>query len=152
MHDLLFYFLFLMHQIWKCSVYCLFLCLLVFYQFQTLDPRLRPIFAKSDPSPFPDCCLAAAFRFCLISLNPSRARLKYIQWLFLLGPIVLTLLTLMFIGSCFLLILSHFETKDLPFGRLTVLGVALFLKIMCLLTIFFILFFFFFLYQIFFPE
>ena len=103
---------------------------------KTLDPRLRPIFAKSDPSPFPDCCLAAAFHFCLIFLNPSRARLKYIQRLFLLGPIVLTLLTLMFIGSCFLLILSHFETKDLPFGRLTVFGFALFLKIMCLLTIF----------------
>ena len=37
----------------------------------------------------------------------------------------------MFIGSCFLLILSHFETKDLPFGRFTTFGFAVFLKIMC---------------------
>ena len=105
----------------------LFISFLLISDPKTLGPILRCIFAKSDPSPFPDC-LAASFRFFLIFLNASLARLKYIQWLFLLGPIVLTL---MFMGSCFLLILSHFETKDLLFGRLTVLGVALFLKNMC---------------------
>ena len=32
----------------------------------------------------------------------------------------------MFIGSSFLLILSHLDLKDLPFGRLTTFGAALF--------------------------
>ena len=73
----------------------LFISFLLISDPKTLGPILRPIFAKSDPSPFPDC-LAASFRFFLIFLNASLARLKYIQWLFLLGPIVLTL---MFMGS-----------------------------------------------------
>ena len=89
----------------------LFISFLPMSDSKTLDPRLRPIFAKSDQSPFPDCCPAGAFRFCLIFLNASLARLKYILRLFPLGPIVLTVLILMFIGSCFLLMLSILRQK-----------------------------------------
>ena len=61
-------------------------------------------------------------------------------WLFLLGSVVVFLVTFIFIGSCFLVIVSHFETKDLPFGRFTTFRFALF-QIMCFLTIFFTLLF-----------
>ena len=47
----------------------------------------------------------------------------------------------MFIGNRFLLILSHLDVKDPPFGRLTTFSAALFLKIIVCFTIF--LFFFF---------
>ena len=116
---------------------------------KAFDPRSKPAFIRLDPSPLPDCW---AFHFCLIFLNPSLARLKYIWRLFLLEPIVLTLLIQMLIGSCFLLILSHFETKDLPFGRLIVFGFALFLRIICFLTIFYLILLLFFHFPNIFPK
>ena len=56
--------------------------------------------------------------------------------LFCLAPMVLSRLTFMFMGSCFLLILSHLEVKVLPFGKFTIVGYALFLK----MTVCFIIF------------
>ena len=53
------------------------------------------------------------------------AKFTKVYLLSFLGPTLLTLVTLMFLGSCFLLILLYLETNDIPFGRFTIFGVGL---------------------------
>ena len=93
---------------------------------KALDPSSILALARSEAIPLPIC--ACFFRLAFIFLNAGAARLSKILLLFRLGPIVLFLFTLMLVGSYFSLILSHFHVKDLPFGKFTTFGYALFLK------------------------
>ena len=111
----------------------LFISLLPNEEFIALDPISRSIFARSPPSLLPAC-----LRFCFIFWKPGAARLCKILLLFLLGPIFLALITLMFLGSRFLLILSYFVANDLPLGKLTIFGDALRLKVILSPIVFFV--------------
>ena len=124
--------LFLMRQIWICLGYCLCPCLLIFYQ--ASDPSSRLTFARSDARPLPDCL--AFFHLALIFLSAGAAWLIKILVLFCLAPMILSRLTFMFKGSCFLLILSHLVVKDLPSGKFTIVGYTLFLKMIVCFIIF----------------
>ena len=93
-------------------------------EFIALEPMFNPRFAKLLASPFP-VCLLLRFLYSFLILIPALAcwpswtLLFSLFLIFCLGPIVLALVTLMFPGSCFLLILSYLETKDMPLCKFT---------------------------------
>ena len=89
-------------------------------------------FAKLLASPFPVCLLLRFLYFFLILFALSCAGVLtklnltfFFDFDFYLRPIVLARVTLMFPGSCFLLILSYLETKDVPLGKFTANGTGL---------------------------
>ena len=101
---------------------------------KAFNPSSRPTFARLDARPLPDCL--AFFRLAFIFLSAGAAWLIKILLMFRLTPMVLSRFTFMFIGSCFLLILSHLEVKDLPSSKFTIIGYALFLKMIVCFIIF----------------
>ena len=111
----------------------LFMSFLPIEEFNAFDPISISNFVRSPPSPLPAC-----LRFRIIFRRAGAARLSKILLLFLLSPIFLALLTLIFLGSCFLLIFSYFAVKDLPSGKLTTFGPALRLKTILSLIVFFV--------------
>lgn len=88
------------------------------------NPSSNRVFAILAKIPFPDW----DFRLAFVFLKAGAAWLSKTLLLFFLGAIVLCLFTLILIGSCFLLILSHVDVKDLPFGNEPTFGSAFFLK------------------------
>ena len=98
----------------------LFMSLLPNEDFKAFDPISTPSFARFSPTPLPAC-----LRFLLLFLKAGAAKFTKICLLSFLGPTFQALVTLMFLGSCFLLILSYLETNDVPFGRFTIFGVGL---------------------------
>ena len=101
---------------------------------KAFDPSSRPTFARLDARPLTDCLVF--FHLALIFLSAGAAWLIKILLLFRLAPMVLSRLAFMFIGSYFLLILSHLEVKNLPSGKFTITGYALFLKMIVCFIIF----------------
>ena len=102
----------------------LFISLFLIEEFRALEPISIPSFARFPRSPFPDC-----LHFFLIFFKAGPAKFNRILLLFFLGPIFLGRVTLIFLGSCFQLILSYLARKVFPFGRFTTFGVAVFLSI-----------------------
>ena len=98
----------------------LFMNLLLKEEFKAFDPISISSFARFSPTPLPAC-----LRLLLIFLKAGAAKFTKICLLSFLGPTFQALVTLMFLGSCFLLILSYLETNDVPFGRFTIFGVGL---------------------------
>ena len=98
-------------------------------EFIALEPMFNPRFAKLLASPFPVCLLLKFLYFFLILFALScvgvLAKLNltfFFVFGFFLGPIILVLVTLMFPGSCFLLILLYLDMKDVPLGKFTATG------------------------------
>ena len=110
----------------------LFMSLLPNEELKALDPISIPSFDRFFPSP-----LRACLHFLYIFLKAGAAKFNKICLLSFLGPTFLALVTLMFLGSCFLLILSYLKTNDVPFGRFTIFGVGLRLKTIFSLILFF---------------
>ena len=104
-----------------------FMCLFPDEEFMALDSISIPSFARFSPIPLPAC-----LRFLLIFVKAGAVKLTKILLLSLLRPMFLVFVTLMFVGSFFLLILSYFEMKDVPFGRFTTFVVGLCRKIIFL--------------------
>ena len=101
---------------------------------KAFDPSSRPTFARLDARPLTYCLVF--FHLALIFLSAGAAWLMKILLLFRLAPMVLSRFAFMFIGSCFLLILSHLEVKNLPSSKFTIIGYALFLKMIVCFIIF----------------
>ena len=105
----------------------LFISLFPIEEFRALEPISIPSFARFPPSPFPDCL--HFFLFFLKLDPPNLTEFFCYFFLVLFFPIFfLVRVTLIFLGSCFQLILSYLATKVFPFGRFTTFGVALFLN------------------------
>ena len=98
----------------------LFMSLLSNEEFKAFDPISIPSFARLSPTPLPAC-----LHFLLVFLKAGAAKFTKICLLSFLGPTFQALVTLMFLGSCFLLILSYLETANVPFGIFTIFGVGL---------------------------
>ena len=115
----------------------LFISLFPIEEFKALDRISFPSFARYFPIPCPDC-----LRFSPIFYKAGAIKLNRILLSFRRGPVFLERVTLIFLGSSILLILSYLVTKDMK--EFSTFGVDLFLT-----TILSLIFFFYVLYRVF---
>ena len=133
----------------------LFINFLPKLEFTAFDPIVSPILAKSLAKPLPDCLFFILAYFFLIQrtlscvadvgTNLSFFLAGTVSPVFIfvfLDTIFLAFFIEMFIGSCFLLILSYLAVKVVPSGKVTNLGGVLLALFFLSSSLFFIHLFF----------